>query len=84
MTASPETQTGAYKKRGPVHMMITHRPDEKSYNVISFHAGYPFSDGSEIHMDVALKKGVETFSLFTKIKPPGPRIPPLTLPSPAI
>lgn len=66
MTASPETQTGAYKKRGPVHMMITHRPDEKSYNVISFHAGYPFSDGGEIRMDVALTKGVETFSLFTK------------------
>ncbi len=42
----PIQSKGKYSKRGDVYMLITNRPKEKSYNVVSFHAGYPFKNGA--------------------------------------
>ena len=42
--------------------MVTHRPAEKIANVVSFVAGYPLKDGSEVSLDI----GGSKFELFTK------------------
>jgi Invasion associated locus B (IalB) protein len=42
--------------------MVTHRPGEKIANVVSFVAGYPLKEGSEVSLDV----GGGKFDLFTK------------------
>jgi hypothetical protein len=48
-------------KRGEVYVYVTHRPAEKSYNVVSFAAGYPYKDASDAELSVDTRK----FVLFT-------------------
>jgi hypothetical protein len=48
-------------KRGEVYVYVTHRPAEKSYNVVSFAAGYPYKDASDAELSVDTRK----FMLFT-------------------
>lgn len=62
MTSSPIKQEGKYKKRGSVYVMITHRPASKSYNVVSFHAGYTFAKGSSLNITL----GKDSYELFTQ------------------
>jgi invasion protein IalB len=47
MGSIPTKQRGNYKRRGVTYMMVTHRPAEKSKNVVSVKAGYTFKTGSE-------------------------------------
>ena len=42
--------------------MVTHRPEEKIANVVSFVEGYPLKEGSEVALDI----GGTKFDLFTK------------------
>ena len=42
--------------------MVTHRPDEKVANVVSFDEGYPLKEGSAAALDI----GGTKFDLFTK------------------
>ena len=53
--------TGKYKKRGETYVLITHRPAEKSANVVSVKAGYTYQNGSEVDFII----GARTFKLFT-------------------
>ena len=46
----------------PAMAMVTHRPAEKIANVVSFIAGYPLKEGSEVALDIGSAK----FELFTK------------------
>lgn len=48
-------------KRGPAFLMITHRPDENTKDVVSYAAGYNFKAGSTVDMVF----GKESFELFT-------------------
>ena len=48
-------------KRGDVYVYVTHRPADKTYNVVSFAAGYPYKDGSDAELAVDTHK----FTLFT-------------------
>jgi len=48
-------------KRGDVYVYVTHRPAEKTFNVVSFAAGYPYKDGSDAELAVDTRK----FALFT-------------------
>jgi hypothetical protein len=41
--------------------MVTHRPGEKVYDVVSFVAGYPLKKGSDVTLDINGKK----FDMFT-------------------
>ncbi len=58
--SKPVKQEGRYTQRGDVFVLVTHRPKEKSYNVISFDAGYVFKEGAEATATV----GAQSFSLF--------------------
>lgn len=57
----PQKSDPASLKRGEIQVSITHRPSEKSYNVVNFAAGYPFKEGSEVELAIDAHK----FTLFT-------------------
>lgn len=62
MVSKPKKEEGNYSKRGDVFALITHRPAEKSRNVFSFVAGYPFKPDSEVTVSI----GSQRFKLFTQ------------------
>jgi len=62
MASTPKKDEGNYKKRGDIYAVVTHRPGEKSFNVVNFVAGYTHKAGS----NVVVKIGTTTFkNLFT-------------------
>lgn len=62
MASTPKKDEGNYKKRGDIYAVVTHRPAEKSYNVVNFVAGYDY----KLNSNVVVKIGTTTFnSLFT-------------------
>jgi len=61
MGSVPTKSRGKYKARGRTFLLITHRPAEKSKNVISFQAGYAFRKAA----GVEVKIGKTSFKLFT-------------------
>ncbi|MFN3826067.1 MAG: invasion associated locus B family protein [Micavibrio sp.] len=61
MLASPDKDSGAYKSRGKIYALITHRPGEGSKNVFSYIAGYTYKSGSGVKLQI----GDKTFPLFT-------------------
>lgn len=58
--SKPVKQEGRYTQRGDAFVLVTHRPKEKSFDVVSFDAGYAFVDGAEVSVTV----GAQTLSLF--------------------
>ena len=62
MSAKPNKKEPKNKPRGDAYIMITHRPTEKSFGVVSVTAGYPYKTGS----NAELKIGHRVFKLFTK------------------
>lgn len=64
MASTPKKDEGNYKKRGDIYAVVTHRPAEKSYNVVNFVAGYNYKIGSK----VVVKIGTTSFNnLFTNV-----------------
>lgn len=62
MASTPKKDEGKYSKRGDIYVIITHRPAEKSYDVVNFVAGYTYKTGAT----VAVKIGKDSFTrLFT-------------------
>lgn len=62
MLAAPTKDQGAYKARGKIYAVITHRPAEGTKNVFSYNAGYDYQPKSE----ALLKIGEKKFGLFTQ------------------
>jgi invasion protein IalB len=61
VSAKPEKSEGAYKSRGDVLFLVTHRPAEKAFDVVSMVAGYQYKPDS----DAEISSGGKTFKLFT-------------------
>ena len=61
MSSRPKKLEPKGKVRGDAYILITHRPAEKSYNVVSIAAGYVYQKGSEVNVKV----GPTGFTLFT-------------------
>jgi len=62
MASTPKRDEGKYSKRGDISVTVTHRPGEKSFDVVNFVAGYTFKKDSK----VVVKIGNQTFdNLFT-------------------
>jgi hypothetical protein len=61
MAAKPEKSEGSYKARGEAQLLVTHRPGEKAFDIITVVAGYQYKPDS----DVTLVAGGQTFTLFT-------------------
>jgi len=62
MFAKPSKDEGDYTKRGDITAFITHRPGNKSWNVVAFDMGYPTQDGGVVILEI----GSDKFELFTK------------------
>ena len=61
MAAKPDKSEGAYSRRGEVMLLVTHRPSEKAFDVISMVAGYPYKPDT----DATVSVGSQRFELFT-------------------
>lgn len=57
----PIKEEGKYTSRGDTYVMVTHRPTENSFDVVSIRAGYVYKAGSEVEVTI----GGQTFLLFT-------------------
>jgi hypothetical protein len=61
LVGEPKKAEPAAEKRKTPMAMVTHRPDEKVFNVVSFVEGYPLKQGSDVALDINGTK----FSLFS-------------------
>lgn len=61
IASTPKKDEGKYTKRGDIYVVVTHRPNEKSYDVVNINAGYTYKKNIEANMKI----GAKTFSLFT-------------------
>jgi len=64
MASAPKKDEGKYTNRGDIYFVVTHRPNEKSFNVITVNAGYTYKPSAP----VTIKIGAKTFGeneLFT-------------------
>lgn len=62
MASTPKKEEGNYKIRGDIYAVVTHRPAEKSFDVVNFVAGYNYKQNS----NAIVKIGTTTFNnLFT-------------------
>ncbi len=62
MASRPIKDEGNYTRRGEIYALITHRPEERSFDVVSFIAGYTHKAGS----DVSVQIGSSSYDLFTQ------------------
>lgn len=60
MVSTPKKDEGKYSKRGNIYAVVTHRPAEKSFDVVNFDAGYVFKSGAPF----TVKIGHNTVSSF--------------------
>jgi hypothetical protein len=61
MSVKPDSSEGNYKARGDILFMVTHRPSEKAFDVVSIVAGYQYQPDSDAVITVTGKR----FNLFT-------------------
>jgi hypothetical protein len=61
ISVKPDKSEGNYKARGDVSFMVTHRPAERAFDVVSMAAGYQYLPDS----DAVLTSGGKRFNLFT-------------------
>ena len=62
MASQPTKSSGKYSKRGDVFLMITHRPEEKTFNVVNTVAGYTYRKDSKPTLTVDNKKAIALIS----------------------
>ena len=58
MASQPQKSSGKYSKRDDVFLMVTHRPDEKNFDVVNVVAGYVYKKGSKPTLTVDKKKAI--------------------------
>ncbi|MCK4938683.1 MAG: hypothetical protein KAR80_00225 [Rhodospirillaceae bacterium] len=63
ISSEPTKDQGAYKKRGDIFAIVTHRPQENTVNEVSFQAGYTYKKGVDASAKIDSKK---SFKLFTQ------------------
>jgi hypothetical protein len=61
MSGEPNRSEGSYRNRGKPTLLVTHRPGEKAYDIVSVVAGYEYQGDSDTTVNIAGKR----FKLFT-------------------
>ncbi len=61
MASTPKRDEGKYTKRGDIYAVVTHRPAEKSFDVVNLVAGYNYKPDTK----ATIKIGKASFNLFT-------------------
>lgn len=55
MASAPKKDEGKYSKRGDIFVVITHRPNEKSFDVFNINAGYDYKPDSKVEIKIGTK-----------------------------
>ena len=66
MASTPKKDEGKYTVRGDIYAMITNRPEEGSYDVVSFIAGYNYKAQSSITVKIGSAKFKDLFTSLDK------------------
>ncbi len=66
MSSTPKKDEGNYTKRGDIYTIITHRPSERTFDEVSFIAGYTFAQGAPFTIKIGNKVFKNTFTEGTK------------------
>ena len=51
----PKKDEGKYSQRGDIFVTVTHRPQEKSFDVVNFVAGYNYKPGAKVEVKIGDK-----------------------------
>ena len=52
MVSQPKKDEGKYSKRGSIYAVVTHRPADKTFDVVNFDAGYTFKSGAPFSVKI--------------------------------
>ncbi len=52
MWTQPEKAEGKYTRRGEIFALVSHRPAEERFGIVSFEMGYPFASGKALAVSV--------------------------------
>lgn len=63
VASQPKKDEGNYTQRGEIYTLVTHRPAEGKFNVITVYAGYPYKESSSV--TISFDGGKKSFQLFT-------------------
>ncbi|HEY9164113.1 MAG TPA: invasion associated locus B family protein [Magnetovibrio sp.] len=63
ISSGPQKSEGNYTKRGTVYAIVTHRPADKSFGVVSFQAGYTLKPDAAVSVSI---DGRSPFNLFAQ------------------
>ena len=66
MASTPKKDEGKYTVRGDIYSMVTHRPKEGSFDVVSFIAGYNYKADSAITVRIGSAKFKDLFASLDK------------------
>ncbi len=66
MSSTPKKDEGKYTKRGDIYTIITHRPSEKTFDEVSFVAGYNFDTKAPFVIKIGDKTFKNTFTEGSK------------------
>jgi len=61
ITSRPIKEEGQYSQRGRTYVLVTHRPKDGSFDVVSIVAGYTYKEGSSVTVTIDDRD----FTLFT-------------------
>ena len=59
MASSPTKSQGKYSRRDDVFLIVTHRPESKSFNVVNVVAGYTYKSTSKPQLAIDKNKAIE-------------------------
>lgn len=62
MASEPTKAEGNYTKRGQIHAMVTHRPEENRVDEVSIQAGYSYKENAPVEVQI----GTMNMRLFTE------------------
>lgn len=65
MVSLAKKSEGNYTKRGDVYAVVTHRPKEKTKDVLSLNAGYPFGKDATVDVTINAKAGNKSEKMYT-------------------
>ena len=59
MASQPTKSQGKYSRRDDVFLIVTHRPNDKSFNVVNVVAGYTYKSTSKPQLTIDKNKAIE-------------------------
>lgn len=62
VASTPKKDEGKYARRGDIYVVVTHRPQEGSYDVVNFVAGYDYKSGAPVEVKIGTTTITDIFT----------------------